>query len=210
MNHEQVVRYLNEYADGTLAPALRAEVEAHLTDCAKCRADAAALRALLADVAALPRSVEPPRDLWAEIDRALDPRGARARTLWSARYWLATAALLLVVGSSTISLVIGGRRTVGDSPAVVLLPAHFSRTETAYLRAVAELEESLDAAKARLAPATVARIERNLAVIDAAIAEIRDALSNDPTNRELHHMLASRYRDKVGLLQHASRLAVGS
>ncbi len=36
MNCEGVVRSLSEYIDGTLAPALRAEVEEHLAVCRDC------------------------------------------------------------------------------------------------------------------------------------------------------------------------------
>ncbi len=50
---------LNEYADGTLADRDRAGVEAHLAECAGCRAAVAQLRDLVAGARTLPRSVEP-------------------------------------------------------------------------------------------------------------------------------------------------------
>lgn len=210
MKHEQAVQHLNDYVDGRLSPALCPDVEAHIAACDVCRAEVDGLRALLADVAALPRSIEPPRDLWMAIDGALDARAARQRTLWSARYWLAAAALLLAVASSTIALVIASRRTAADRPAAISMPTDLRRTELPYINAVLELEQSLDAAKARLAPETVARIERNVRIIDAAIAEIRGAIADDPSSHELRRMLSNRYRDKLGLLQQAGRLAIGS
>jgi anti-sigma factor RsiW len=33
---QDLVRHLSDYIDGTLAPAARAEAEAHLADCGKC------------------------------------------------------------------------------------------------------------------------------------------------------------------------------
>ena len=53
---------------------------------------------------------------------------------------------------------------------------------------------------------TVATLERNLAIIDAAIAESRAALENDPNSRELTRMLSSTYDAKVQLLRQAVQL----
>ena len=74
------------------------------------------------------------------------------------------------------------------------------------MNASAELMRALDAERAHLAPATVATLERNLAVIDAAIAESRAALAGDPGNRDLAALLWASYRQKVALLQQATRL----
>lgn len=111
---------LNDYVDGLLAPGLVAGVERHLTDCADCRSEVAELRALLADVAALPREMTPPRDLWAGIREnvAAEPAPARPARVTPlparprerhplVRYWLplAAAAAALVVMSSSITRV---------------------------------------------------------------------------------------------------------
>ncbi|MGH7568015.1 MAG: zf-HC2 domain-containing protein [Gemmatimonadales bacterium] len=70
---------LNGFADGTLPERERREAAAHLADCAECRAGVAGIRAVLAGTAALPRSVEPPRDLWPDIAAGLrDPEAASA------------------------------------------------------------------------------------------------------------------------------------
>ena len=55
--------------------------------------------------------------------------------------------------------------------------------------------------------ATVALLERNLAVIDAAIRESRDALARDPANAELRALFAAAARQKVELLRWATRAA---
>ena len=117
---------LDDWIDGLLAPARAAEVARHLEQCADCRRDADALRALLCDAAALPPTLEPPRDLWDGIatrlrddneleareqprrtastavptDRSL-PHGAAARRGvrpgWAWSGWLAAAACLALV-----------------------------------------------------------------------------------------------------------------
>src|SRR5207249_2681311 len=58
---------LNEYVDGALAAPDRASLEAHLAECAGCRAAVTELRSLSAATATLPRSIEPARDLWTGI-----------------------------------------------------------------------------------------------------------------------------------------------
>ena len=64
---------LDDFVDAELGPDEQRRVEAHLEECPRCRADEASLRALLDEVAALPRSITPDRDLWPEIADRLDP-----------------------------------------------------------------------------------------------------------------------------------------
>ena len=74
-------------------------------------------------------------------------------------------------------------------------------------RATDELSGILAVERGRLRPETVALLERNLAVIDAAIAESRAALARDPANADLRRLLAAASRHKVELLEWATRVA---
>ncbi|MBM3316873.1 MAG: zf-HC2 domain-containing protein [Candidatus Eisenbacteria bacterium] len=67
MNHDPARDLLQDYLDAALDEARALDVEAHLRECPACRDELEALRALLRAAAALPRRVEPPRDLWPEI-----------------------------------------------------------------------------------------------------------------------------------------------
>jgi hypothetical protein len=64
MRCEDVVLRLDELLNGELSAAEAGEVEAHLEACEGCRGELAAARELQARVDRLPRSIEPPRDLW--------------------------------------------------------------------------------------------------------------------------------------------------
>jgi hypothetical protein len=94
---------LHGYAEGALDADARREVEAHLAACADCRADAEALRALLARVRELPRAVEPERDLWQGIEARIRAQGAgggeqgagRSRWRWAPLALAATVVLAL-------------------------------------------------------------------------------------------------------------------
>lgn len=68
-----IVALLQEYLDGTLPPAARASVETHLRTCAACRKEKEALASVISSVHALPRSLDPPSDLWPAIAARLDP-----------------------------------------------------------------------------------------------------------------------------------------
>ncbi|HEX7848650.1 MAG TPA: zf-HC2 domain-containing protein, partial [Sphingomonas sp.] len=73
--HEQVRQLLPWYINGTLEAGEMATVEAHLADCADCRADLAAERVLARDVAALPVDAEHAWSMLSErIDAARPPR----------------------------------------------------------------------------------------------------------------------------------------
>jgi len=76
-------------------------------------------------------------------------------------------------------------------------------------RATVELTRILATQRDRLSPETVALLERNLQVIDRAIAESRAALARDSgaANTELRELVAAAARQKVELLRWAARLA---
>jgi len=47
-------------------------------------------------------------------------------------------------------------------------------------------------------------LDRDLKVVDVAIAELKDAVARDPANPALRQLLAASYRQKVDLLKRAS------
>lgn len=200
MNCDAARNLIDPFVAGTLAAADRPALEAHLAACAACREALDDARALAPAAAALSRSIDPPHDLWPAISRRLRRRGARPR--WRLAALAAAAAIVLMAGSSALTLWLvrdrgASHAAAGATPAI----------EAGYMSATADLLRALDAERGRLAPATVATLERNLAVIDAAIAESRAALAADPGNRDLEALLWASYRQKVALLQQASRLA---
>ena len=62
---------LLDYLDGALPPDERQAIDAHLLTCAACRAEKEALASVMIAVDTLPRSLDPPRDLWPEIEARL-------------------------------------------------------------------------------------------------------------------------------------------
>jgi hypothetical protein len=214
---------LSDYLDGELSAAERAAVESHLGGCRECSVTLEELRAVVARAATLP--VRPPADdLWPGIEPRL--AGARdgqivsfkaART--SRRFsftvpQLAAAGIALMVmsGGGVWVLQHGGRATsmppvaaTSEPPAVV--PA--ALIDPRYDEAIADLEQALQAGRSNLDPATIRVLEANLAAIDKAIAESREALDADPANVYLNNHLADARQRKLALLRRATALVGG-
>ena len=79
--------------------------------------------------------------------------------------------------------------------------------DASYDLVIARLEQLLAEHRTALDTATVRVLEKNLEIIDRAIAEARAALAADPASAYLNHHLARTMRRKVDLLRQASTLA---
>lgn len=206
MKCDRVRARLDAWVAGELAEDERARVAEHLETCAACRQEVAAWEDLRARTASLPRTIEPPRDLWPAIDRALDepaviPMRRRSPLRVPA---LAAAAIALVVLTAALTTMFlrtsdtaMARKLKGMQP-VAVEPA--GATSEELLRAL----EAQD-----LPPETMAIVQRNLAVIDVAIAELETALAEDPNNEELSRMLVSVHRQRAELVEGAARAKEG-
>lgn len=192
-----VAPLIDEYLDGKLVPEPHAMVERHLADCPACRAEVESLRSMLAEVHALPRSVPPERDLWSGIA----PRLSRPSAWGFAR--LSRAPRLALQLAAAIGLIL-----IGAALAAAWLaqraPTAFATDQARYNAASAALAERLAQEPGVLAPDTRAVVQRNLAIVDAAIKEAEAALTANPGNTALEQMLITRYEQRLSLLRRAT------
>jgi hypothetical protein len=93
--------------------------------------------------------------------------------------------------------------TLASNPSGKLSPA-----ET-YDREISRLRDVVDHRRNDLDSATVAVLERNLHIIDDAIAQCRKALKLDPSSAYLHESLNEALDNKVQLLRAAATLPSG-
>lgn len=212
MNCEQALDHIDagETDDVTL--------RAHLARCAGCSEALQVLEAATAAARALPRESAPGEDLWPGIAARLAPRGAtnvvafRSRQLvFSASALAAAAALLVALTAAFTTLLLRPAEPVRGAdaapPAAVARPVSLSpeasvvAAEGEYLKAQAALLDRIHASADQLGPETVATVEANVKVIDAALAEIRTALGQAPGNPTLIRMLTSTHRKKLDALQ---------
>jgi hypothetical protein len=207
---------LSDLADGDLALDVAAPIERHIAQCAMCRGELARLRAVIERARRLPASIEPPVGDWAALRSGLRQHSGSApgRGHWIREWGLrAAAAVVLVAGSSALTVLALRARTpvhvpaVSPSPATVrAVPAAVRAVERSYADVLDELAATIGAQRGTLAPETVATLERSLRVIDEAIAEARAALASDPGNRALLDVLSANYEQKVQLLRRVSEL----
>ena len=209
---------LDGWVDRTLPEEQRLEVEAHLAACPECREQERRLRRLLSHASALPRSVSPPRDLWPGISRRIE----RGR-VWSRGSWqpvLAVAAAVVAALGAVVfwqqppppvHTVVVASPAAGSQhsirPASVQMDPGLIAMERDYQAAANALLAVLQERKDDLEPETLANVERNLAVIDAALAEVHRALEKDPARPELGRMLVSTHRKRVDILRKMVKLS---
>lgn len=129
--------------------------------------------------------------------------------------------------TTTTLLVQGGEPVVGGSVAVVSdvpLDSVGSALDRAVRIRAAGYEEEfqtmdaeirtmqtlLEQRRGQLDSATVAVLERNLAVIDQAIRESRDAFQKDPASRFLAAQLSRSYTTKLTLLRSTAMMPAGT
>lgn len=127
--------------------------------------------------------------------------------------WLAAAALVLVAFGAVAARwsmpVPGGGTSAPGVASSFAVPARVTPADlnldgdalAAYASARSALVTAIDARRDALQPETVAAVERNLVVIDQAIADIETALRDDPGNPRLERMLLASYRREIDLLQ---------
>ena len=229
---EHVTDHLSAYLDDDLDAAARATVERHLESCAACGAELDTLRRLVAyagTVAA--QDVAPPHDLWSGIAArltglnvaAFEPRAARQPRLisFSIAQLAAAAAILIAISGATAWFVRGNisvpapvvttdviQAEIEPSAAAdAMRPVNFADAQ--YDAAVADLERALADRRNDLNPRTVEILERNLKLIDAAIAQARQALEEDPGNTYLSRHLVESRRRKLELLRRATAISEG-
>ena len=210
MRCEDVRERLDDYVDELLSESQSVQVEEHLAACAACRRDTDALRALLEQTAALPRDILPERDLWSDIEGALEATSSAALARWRRPLALAAAAVLLIgVGVWLARFSLGTSWPGGEihSEAVSGLAREIREAEAEYARARQELLASFAQYGDTLAPETRRVIKENLAVIDGAVAEIRATLTQDPENVQLFRMLVATQNQGLTLIRLAVRLS---
>lgn len=145
----------------------------------------------------------------------------RPRIWQSQTFRLAMAASLLVAVSSAVTwqLATRGDDAIETLPALALADddegsafhlASFTESVTQMELEIGALQRIVRERRGELDPTTVLVLDRNLAIIDAAIAESRAALATDPNSQFLSAQFTRAYSSKLTLLRDAVTLPVGT
>jgi hypothetical protein len=209
---------LSEYLDGELDPRERAAADLHLAACPDCAGVLADLRTVVASAALLP-DAPPERDLWPEIRARFQPRtprpaehGSVIPLAWRRRVVLSVPQLI-AAGLALMLFSAAGMWAALSVSQPDLSPATAAAAPTppdvvfaAYEPGMADLEAEYQRLREQLDPETIRVVEWNLAIIDVAIQEARDALAMDPSSGFLHGHLAETVRRRMSLLREVASI----
>lgn len=220
MTCNQSLEWIQEKVDGTIGSIRRAQLDLHLNECAACRALLEDLQRIHDAAAALP-ALAPPDRAWLQIAGRLRQEGRireDAPVVRAGRggyaVWLAIAAALVIVAGSTALLLMPRavpppRTQIGstppaagasDTPTIDAVNA-VEDAQAKFEKAIADLEKVAKANQQALDPGTSATIEKNLSILDQAIADNRAAVKSEPTSVAARETLFDALRQKVSLLQ---------
>ena len=223
MTCHRVMPLLSELLDGTLPSSAVADVERHLEQCGDCQAVLADLRAIRQTAATLDR-LTPSDSVWervaAEIaatsqraESATPPRRFVFETARQPRFALAAAAVLVL--STVVGLWmregVGPVTKAPDEGQVAATTKAAGATsadddvvraaERDYEQAIMGLEQVTQAEGHALDPTLAAALNQNIAIVDRAIGDAREAVGTDPQDDELRAGLLDAFRSKLELLE---------
>lgn len=223
---------MHDLIDGLVPSAEAAADRAHLEACPPCGTEYRHLEDVVAALRGLPVEAAAPVDLWGGIEEriACEPvsdglsagepsaslvlpfraRGARRRFVFTMPQLAAAAVVVSLLSAGAMWTAMS--RGAPDAP-IASQPAAETQGpaarmaaagEAAYDTALAELEELVALNRELMAPETLEALESSLSTIDQALAEIREALRQDPNSELLTRLLATQQRSKLRVLRQAA------
>jgi hypothetical protein len=200
-------------ADGSLTGEAAEHARTHLGTCPACAADVSELETTMTRIRAASRPDAPVDDLWPairtriEASKVLPLPSAASRTALRRRgVWVASVTSLVAAAIVIVAVV---RRAPHASTERVLANrasdslVQVSDSLQSYEAEARVLLNHLEVQRGVMRPEAAAIMDRDLAAIDSAIAELKIAIANDPKNPALRRLLAESYRQKVDLLKRA-------
>jgi len=216
---------IHEAVDGTLGSIRRADLEMHMKECEACRALYDDLVRIRDAGAALP-VLDPPGRAWLQIAGRLRQEGrirevaSAARPRPSYTGWLAAAAALVIAAGGFVLLLhrstpptgaqtpqqatqtaTSRRGNATDTKSVETVESEVDTAQRKFEDAIANLEKVTKENQSALDPATSRTINKNLDILDQAIAENRAAVKAEPASVAARETLFEALRQKVSLLQ---------
>jgi len=213
---EDIQPRLGDLVDGTLDAVDCDAVAAHVRGCNRCAG-------LVRDFEELRRAaqglgpIDPPAHVWLEIAGQLrqatpQPAAAAAPSARGAAVWqwagLAAALVVITTGAYVFLRLERAAPAKPPTPAadsatgsVQVFADELTEAMTHYEKAIAELEVITKTNNGSLDPTLAAALQKNLLVIDGAIAESRTAFTRDPTSLPARDSLLEALQRKVSVLQ---------
>jgi hypothetical protein len=182
-------------------------------------------------LAALPRDVQPERDLWqgiqAEIAKTPIVTVAAPVVRFASSRWFQLAAGLLLVLATSLTTFVITRQSMEKDAAMQVAREQTVPTATAplnampvsfgpealgadYMKARSDLDKRFEERVKTLPPSQRAKLERNLADLRHAANEIAATLAEHPSDPLLQELLLSTYQRELQLLADVSEVPVNN
>jgi len=159
---------------------------------------------LNAELAKLPRAVEPAHDLWPGIAARIAARRMEKRNRWS---YLGAVAAIVTVAVSVTWMTLGQREQQTQSPAIATTvpgyrpsPADNAQPQTLF---AAQL-----ASDSQLPPKVRAALLTNLRLLHASIQRTEAALKKYPDDVNLQALLINLYQQQAQLMREAQQAQI--
>ena len=211
---------IQEQVDGTIGAIRRAELDAHLRTCEECRALLADLERIRdaagdssAAAAARSRVAADRRTAPAGRPHQAADSGPHADGVAAGRRILAIAAAL-ILGGRIIAVAPSpelapapspaaqpARRRGDRTPAVEAVQTEVEQAQKQMETAISHMEQIAKTNQQALDPRTAATLDKNLDIIDQAIAETRAAVKAEPASVAARGALFGALKQKVTVLQ---------
>ena len=235
MNEHLSIERMNDLVDGLLPSSAEGPARAHLDGCAVCREEFASIAETVAALRQLPSGARAPERVWSAIEGRLGGRapdtvasatvvrlpGSKAGA--ARRGWMlslpqlaaaAAAVALVSAGGMWVALQPGGAVAPAAAPSrideptfVVGAAARAAGTSMAgYDQAVLELEALVEQGRDVMRPETVRALEESLGAIDNALADVRQALTDDPSSELLMSMMINHQTARMRVLRRAATM----
>ncbi len=214
MNCSDLASCIDGYLDGRLRPEDEEALRNHFAECPACAEEVEVAQDLRQRAARLPRSLDPPRDLWPEIatritaEKVVQDRFVRRALMAAAAVALLAGSVVTayMVGRSQTGTVVENRQVVETGPSEIVLASFEELGVDDYVVTRGKLLDALEARRDDLSPETLEVLMANLKVIDDAMGKIAEALGQEPDNEFLMKQLAAAYRRQINLMELAVRL----
>ena len=166
---------------------------------------------------AMPREIEPERDLWAGIEARIKVDRAGNRTgvaPWGIQRIAAAVALVALTALTTLQITDWTEQpeqpvavVTEHVPYPLVIPAALKDSEAfddKYQEQRQAMIDLLDQSLATMTPETRAKVEDNLKQINRALSDISDALSGDPDNVLLQQLLLTMYQEELAVFENVT------
>ena len=229
MNCETCQELIHDLIDGSITQRDEFTLNTHLRECLDCDS----VRQDLASIVGFCRTQRgvyeaPPNEqaMWLRIRNSIEaefPSRAAASTeprssflsRWMGRSWELSlpqlaASVVAIVLLVSLATVVGLRRWGGDSPAVTQVEAsNVSNLDDRFFQRRQVIDywnQRVELNKARWSPEMRETFDRNMKVIDQAVADSMNELKQHPHDEVSEQMLNESLNDKLALLKEFSDL----